>query len=284
MPETRGPDGAVIHYETWGSGHPLLLIAPGGVNSEIGFWQRSAINPIAEFQSDFMVIGMDQRHAGESWDAPLGFSYDLTTGDQLAVLDAVGVDRAHVWGGCIGVMYALRLASAAPERVSAVVGQDPVGLNETNSVATFMRMFEPTIALARERGPEAVVASAAENPVFMANNAAGPYARRIAADPAFRDQVAAMSTDDYVAMIDGFAGAIWPNDPPLLTVTEEWLRTCQTPLLILPGSDAFHPTGIAEMICRTAPHAHCLDVDCRSDEKKPATIETIRAFMHAHAE
>ncbi|MDA0364986.1 MAG: alpha/beta hydrolase [Chloroflexi bacterium] len=282
MPETRGPDGAAIHYETWGSGHPLLLIAPGGVNSEIGFWERSAINPIAEFQSEFLVIGMDQRHAGASWNAPLGFSYDLTAGDQLAVLDAVGVERAHVWGGCIGVMYALRLASIAPERVSAIVGQDPVGLDETNSMDVFMRMFEPTIVLARTEGPGAVVASAVANPVFMANNAGGPYARRIAADGVFRDGIAAMTSDEYVATIERFAEAIWPNDPPLLTVTTDWLSSCETPLLILPGSDAFHPTGIAQMICRTAPHAHCLDVDCRSDAKKPATIDAIRAFLHEH--
>jgi pimeloyl-ACP methyl ester carboxylesterase len=283
MPETRGPDGAVIHYETWGSGHPLLLIAPGGVNSEIAFWQRSAINPIAEFQSEFLVIGMDQRHAGGSWNAPLPFSYDLTAGDQLAVLDAVGVERAHVWGGCIGVMYALRLVATAPERVSAVVGQDPVGLDETNSLDVFMRMFEPTLALAREQGPQAVVASAVENPMFMANNAGGPFARRIAADPAFRARIGAMTGDEYAALIDRFANSLWPNDPPLLTVTEEWVSTCPAPLLILPGSDPFHPTGIAHMICRNAPDARCLDVDCRSVEKKPATVETIRAFLHAHA-
>ena len=36
------------------------------------------------------MIGMDQRHAGESWQAPPEFSYELAVGDQLAVLDAVG--------------------------------------------------------------------------------------------------------------------------------------------------------------------------------------------------
>jgi pimeloyl-ACP methyl ester carboxylesterase len=195
----------------------------------------------------------------------------------------VGVERAHVWGGCIGVMYALRLAATAPQRVSGIVGQDPVGLDETNSLDVFMRMFEPTLELARERGPEAVVASAVENPVFMANNAGGPYARRIAADGGFREQIAAMTGDEYIAVVERFAQAIWPNDPPLLTVTEEWLRGCAAPLLILPGSDAFHPTGIAQMICRTAPDARCLDVDCRSDEKKPATIEAIRSFLREYA-
>ncbi|MBM4441478.1 MAG: alpha/beta hydrolase [Candidatus Rokubacteria bacterium] len=283
MPETRGPDGARIHYETFGSGYPLLLIAPGGVNSEIAFWQRSVINPIEQFAREFMVIGMDQRHAGDSWEAPAEFSYELTSADQVAVLDAVGARRAHVWGGCIGVAHALHLVKAAPERVSAVVGQDPVGLDATNSIDVFMRMFEPTVATARKEGTAAVVAAAMENPVFVANNAAGPFARRIHRDEAFRARVAAMGSDDYVALIERFAAGVWPDRPPVMSVTEEWLRGCPAPLLILPGSDPFHPTGVARRICELAPRARCLDVDCRSDAKRAGTIESIRAFLREHA-
>ncbi len=283
MPETRGPDGAVIHYETWGSGTPILLIALGGVNSEIAFWQRSAINPIAELQSEFLVIGMDQRHAGASWQAPPDFSYELTSGDQLAVLDAVGVDRAHVWGGCIGVAHALHLVQTAPDRIRAVVGQDPVGLDATNSIAVFMAMFQPTLELARAQGAAAVVAAAMENPVFVQNNGGGPFARRIHADAAFRAEIEAMSADDYVALIERFADGVWPERPPFMSVTEDWLRTCPAPLLIIPGNDPFHPTGVGRRICELAPDARCLDVDARSDAKKPATIETIRAFLREHS-
>lgn len=283
MPETRGPDGAVIHYETWGDGPPILLIAPGGVNSEIGFWRRSAINPIEELASEFLVIGMDQRHAGASWQAPTDFSYELTSGDQLAVLDAAGVDRAHVWGGCIGVAHALHLVQTAPERVTAVVGQDPVGLDATNSIDVFMAMFQPTLQLARAEGSAAVVASAMENPLFVVNNAGGPFARRIHEDAAFRREVEGMGADDYVALIERFAAGVWPERPPFMSVTEDWLRTCPAPLLIIPGNDPFHPTGVGRRICALAPDARCRDVDARSDAKRPATIETIRAFLREHS-
>ena len=283
MPEVTRPDGAVIHYETWGDGHPLLLIAPGGVNSEIAFWLRSAINPIEEFSDEFLVIGMDQRHAGRSWQAPPVFSYELTAGDQLAVLDAVGVDRSHAWGGCIGVAHALRLAQEAPGRISAVVGQDPVGLDKTNSIDVFTRMFEPTIALAREQGAAAVVASALDNPTFVVNNGGGPLALRINRDAAFRAEIEAQTADEYIALIEEFSAGVWPDLPPLMSVEESWLPRCETPLLILPGSDPFHPTGVAHLICERAPSARCLDVDCRSDEQRAGTIATIRAFLHEHA-
>ena len=66
VPTITRPDGATIYFEIHGSGYPLLLIAPGGVSSQIAFWTgRSAVNPIRDFASDFTVIAMDQRHAGK---------------------------------------------------------------------------------------------------------------------------------------------------------------------------------------------------------------------------
>lgn len=179
MPTIARPDGATIYYQVHGQGFPLLLFAPGGVNSQVEFWQRSAINPIAEFSNEFMVIAMDQRNAGRS-PAPLApFSYDLAVADQLAVLDDLGIDRTMVMGGCIGVAYNLRIIKEAPERIVAAVCQDPVGLDHTNSIDVFMAMFQPTLALAREKGVPAVVDAAMENPLFAMNNAAGPFAQRI---------------------------------------------------------------------------------------------------------
>ena len=66
------PDGARIHYQTWGSNNgatPLLLIAPGGVCPEIGFLHHSEIDPTRDLADERLVIGMDQRHAGESIEA-----------------------------------------------------------------------------------------------------------------------------------------------------------------------------------------------------------------------
>ena len=76
MAEVMRPDGTTIHYEVFGEnngGTPLLLFAPGGVNSQIGFWRRSIINPIDAFSDEFTVIGMDQRHCGQSKTAPRAF-------------------------------------------------------------------------------------------------------------------------------------------------------------------------------------------------------------------
>jgi pimeloyl-ACP methyl ester carboxylesterase len=282
MPELVRPDGARIHYEVFGSGYPLLLIAPGGVSSQIGFWERSAINPITAFAGEFMVIGMDQRHAGKSHAPAAPFSYDLTVADQLAVLDAVGVRRAHVMGGCIGCAHAWRLIHDAPERITAAVCQNPVGLDETNNLGVFFRPFDDTMRVARAAGMDGVIRAAQENPIFALNDAAGPFAQRIHDDPAFREELRRMPVERYIALVVRFRDGVWPNNPPYFTVSEEWMARCPAPMLVLPGSDPFHPTSIAPRICRTAPNARCLDVDCRSPEKLEATIATVRAFLLEH--
>lgn len=282
MPQVSRPDGAVIHYEVTGSGYPLLLIAPGGVSSQVEVWQRSAINPIAVFSSDFMVVAMDQRHAGRSKGPMKPFSYADAAADQVAVLDHLGVDRAHVMGGCIGVAYLLRLIHDAPTRISAGVGQDPVGLDTTNSMDTFYAMFHETVRLARSEGLEAVVKAAEENAFFMLNNGAGPFSQWLHDDPGLRQELLDMGRERYVNLIVRFRDGMWPPNPPYFTVSEEWVRSCPAPLLIIPGNDPFHPTSVGRKICAEAPKARCLDVDARSPEKLPATIETIRSFLIEH--
>jgi hypothetical protein len=69
-----------------------------------------------------------------------------------------------------------------------------------------------------------------------------------------------------------------------MSVPESWVPTCPAPLLVLPGSDPFHPTSVAQRLCELAPDARCLDVDCRSEAKIEGTIEEIRTFLREQAE
>lgn len=283
MPHIERPDGARIYYEVRGSGFPLLLFAPGGINSQVSFWSRSLINAL-DFADEFMVIAMDQRNA-ENSPAPLKApTWEEHAADQRAVLEAAGVTRTLLYGGCIGVAYVLRFISEAPEMVAAGAGQDPVGFAEgVNTRDTFFAMFLPTIEAARSGGMQAVVEAGLQDPLFVANNAAGPFAARIAADPAFREQVLALPVDRYEQIIRDYDDSIWGCHQPFMSVEESFVSRCPVPLLIVPGSDPFHPTAISHRICREAPRATCLDVDCRSPEKIESTKRRLREFFHEHS-
>ena len=137
---TRG--ATEIYYEVHGSGHPLLLFAPGGMRSTISLWERPPYHAVHEFSGEFRVIAMDQRNAGASR-APVtaGDGWHSYTEDHLALLDELGVERCHLLGGCIGGAFALSLMARAPERVSAAILQQPIGFDGTNR-AVFYDLFD----------------------------------------------------------------------------------------------------------------------------------------------
>ena len=135
-------NGVSLYYEEYGSGFPLLLFAPGGMRSSIEFWAKSPFDPTRELANDFRVIAMDQRNAGKSR-APLAASdgWHTYSADHIALLDHLKIDKSHVMGGCIGGSYCLGAIQAAPNRITAAVLQQPIGLSPKNR-EMFYAMFD----------------------------------------------------------------------------------------------------------------------------------------------
>ena len=64
-------------------------------------------------------------------------------------------------------------------------------------------------------------------------------------------------------------------------VDKEWVTRCAAPLLILPGSDPFHPTNVALRISREAPDAQYVDLGWDEANAVPRTVQTVRSFLKA---
>lgn len=124
---------ASIYYETRGSGFPLLLLPPGGMNATISAWGRSAFNPMEIFSHDFWTITLDQRNAGSS-SGPLDVEdpWGSYADDQLGIMSHLGIERFHVLGCCIGCSYALKLIERARDRVVSAVLEQPIGIDDAN--------------------------------------------------------------------------------------------------------------------------------------------------------
>ena len=130
-------DDAEIYFEEFGSGYPVLLFAPGGLRSRIEMWHAPPEGPARpwndwtdELASRYRVVAMDQRNAGRSRGAIASHhGWHTYASDHLALMDQLGYQRFHTLGGCIGSSYCLKLCEMAPERVSAAVLQNPIGLH-----------------------------------------------------------------------------------------------------------------------------------------------------------
>ena len=122
MATTFSADGARLHYESmpaaplFGRGHdPVLMIQGLGADMTGWAFQRLA------FAARHRVVAFDNRGAGRS-DKPTG-PYDLSAmaDDAVAVLDAAGIERAHLVGASMGGVVAQIVAVRYPERVSSLV-------------------------------------------------------------------------------------------------------------------------------------------------------------------
>ena len=125
-------DGTSLYFEEYGSGYPILLLAPGGLDSKISMWERATINPLERLSGDFRLIAMDQRNAGRSRGPLPEDPWSTYAEDQLAVADALALNTFHLFGCCIGGSYVLRFAHDFPDRVTAAIAEQPMGLNASN--------------------------------------------------------------------------------------------------------------------------------------------------------
>jgi len=104
-----------IYWEEEGSGEPLLLIM--GLSFSLAMWGE--LRPF--FARHSRAILLDNRGIGKS-DVPVRpFGLATMADDAEAVLDAAGVDSAHVMGISMGGMIAQELAIRSPNRVRSLV-------------------------------------------------------------------------------------------------------------------------------------------------------------------
>jgi pimeloyl-ACP methyl ester carboxylesterase len=110
-------DGVPIHYESHGSGLPILL--SHGYGATCRMWDGQ----IAALADRWQVILWDMRGHGQSGDPadPSLYSQDLTAGDMAAVLDACGVAQAIIGGLSLGGVMSLAFHLTHPKRVRALM-------------------------------------------------------------------------------------------------------------------------------------------------------------------
>ena len=236
-----------IHYEEAGSGFPLLLIAGGGLNSTISALTRGGpFNLIEEFKGEYRCIASDLRNAnaGQS-SGPLEIDrpWDAYTDDHLGLMDHLGIEKFMVMGFCIGGPFIWNLLRRAPDRIVAAVLAQPSG-----SRPEMRDLFYETNM--KGWGPELVK-------------------RR---------------PDITMERIDKFLTKMYRTNPDFVfTVTRDFVRNCQTPVLILPDDIPAHPYAVAMEAAMLAPNAEVSMFPWKEPKERiPLAVRQIRSFLRAH--
>lgn len=234
-----------IHYEQTGSGFPLLLIPGGGLNSTIA-GLSSPFNAIEEFKAEYRCIASDLRNANSGQSSgPLEIDrpWDAYTDDHLGVMDHLGIEKFVVMGFCIGGPFIWNLLRRAPDRVVAAVLAQPSGF----------RPEMPTL--------------------FYDNNMKG-----------WGPELTKRRPEISMEMVDRFLTKMYrTNADFVFTVTRDFARNCQTPILILPDDIPAHPYAVAMEAAMLAPKAEVSMFPWKEPKERiPLAVRQIRSFLRAH--
>ena len=243
-----------IYYEEHGraNGFPVMIFPWGGLDATVDRWKHGAFAPIEQF-SEYRVIILDQRNAGHSSgpldpDDPWGGYAD----DHLGLADHVGIDRFHVLGQCIGCSYALTLAKRAPEHIASAVLVQPIGLDESN----------------RSHWGESSTSEWLQR--FLSTHFFETWSKELLRKRPGID----------MATLEKFTQRMF-SEEFVFSVSQEDVRSCATPLLVLPGVDPVHPPTIGREVAQLARNAEIID-QWKEPEFRPKAIERVQSFLRTH--
>ena len=136
--------GGEIHYAESGSGHPLIFVS--GLNGTGRSWQPQ----VDAFSPRFRTITYDQRGTGASDKLQRTFSVDQMTAELVGLMDALGIERAHIVGQSTGGAIGQTLAVEHPQRIARMV----VYSTWTHCDPWFRRLFEARRLMYEQCGSE----------------------------------------------------------------------------------------------------------------------------------
>ena len=235
-----------IRYEEVGTGYPLLIIPGGGLNSVMAGLKTAPFNPIEEFKAEYRCIVADLRNAnpGQS-SGPLESDrpWDSYTDDHLGLMDHLGIGKFMVLGFCIGGPFIWNLIKRAPDRVVAAVPAQPVG-------------FRP------------------EKPTVLYDSSMSGWA----------PDLVKRRSELTMEQVDKFVTRMFRTDADFVfTVSRDFVRQCQMPVLVLPDDVPAHPYAVAMESAMLAPQAEVSMFPWKeSKERIPLAVRQIRSFLKAH--
>ncbi len=234
-----------IHYEEVGSGFPLMIIPGGGLNSTVAGLATHPFNPMEEFKDEYRCIAADLRNAnGGQSIGPLEIDrpWDAYAADHLGLMDHLGIEEFVVLGFCIGGPFIWNLLQRAPKRIVAAVLAQPSG-------------FRPEL-------PD----------LFYQNNSKG-----------WGPALCARRPDVTMNMMHDFLTNMYTKRADFVfTVTRAFVRTCQTPILVLPDDVPAHPYAVAMETVNLAPNAQVSLYPWKaSKDQIPLAVRHARSFLRA---
>ena len=235
-------DGVSIHYQVRGGGFPVLLIAPGGMKSVISMWETTT-----------------------PWNPieQLSSDYQVVAMDQRnAGTSSAPISGDDGWHTYIGDQLAL---------------MDHLGADRFHVVG--MCIGGPYSMGLIEAAPERVASNVLFQPIGLDNNREAFYEMFDSwADVLRTTSHTDVPADDWTR----FRSNMYDGDKLLFNLDRDFVRACTTPLLVLAGSDLYHPASTSKAIAELAPNVELIE-NWKESPDREAAMEKTAAFLRRNS-
>lgn len=269
-------DGISTRYSVQGSGPPLLMFSPGGFDARIKKWTDlgvyARIKLLDHLPQHFTCITFDRRENGQSGGRVEVIGWDSFVRQAAGLLNHLGIERAHLMGGCMGCCPVAAFAVAHPERTLSMVHYWPVG--GANYRISGHQRFARHLAFVEENGLQAVIDLVlSHDKNFSGDPRGGPWGQPIRNSKEFATQYAGLDKARYLLTVTAMVRGMIDRDTAPGAEPEE-LMSLDIPSLIVPGSDGFHATSAARYMqeCLKGSEYWDLPTDQQTEDNAPKRV------------
>ena len=277
---TAVADGIRTRYEVTGDGPPLLMFSPGGFDSTLESWRTVGVykrlNLLEHLERRYTCIRFDRRESGQSGGRLERIAWAAYVRQGLGLLDALGVESAHLMGGCVGCSAVAAIGVAEPDRVRSMVLYSPAG-GVKYRMKQHLR-FEQHLAFVDEHGLGAVLELVqGSDATFTKDPRVGPWNSVLRTDPAFAEAYVKADPDRYRVTVAGLVRLMFDRDTVPGAEPEDLLRL-DVPALIVPGQDESHAPSAARYLQECLPDNEYWDVPV-ADQTEETAPQRILDFL-----
>jgi pimeloyl-ACP methyl ester carboxylesterase len=277
-------DGIRTNYEIVGEGPALLMYAPGGFDGTIEKWRTAGVYArtriLEHLAKHFRCIVFDRRECGRSGGRVETVTWQHYARQGKLLLETLGIERAHLMGGCMGCSPVLAFSILHPESVASMVLYWPVGGAKYRIRGE--KRFAEHLEFAQQAGLQGVLSHALkEGKPFSADAKGGPWASVLQRDAAFAAAYVRIEMESYAKSVKAMGAALFERDTSPGAAPEDLFKV-EVPALIVPGRDESHATSAARYLEECLPKVEYWDALPEAQTEASAPPRVIE-FLQQHA-
>jgi len=252
------------------------MFSPGGFDGTVEKWSTAGVyartRMLEHLSRKYRCIVFDRRECGQSGGRVEHLTWAHYVAQGKGLLEHLGIERAHLLGGCMGCCPVMAFGVAHPQATLSMILWWPVGGAKYRIKG--QQRFAEHLTYVQQHGLAEVVSLATSGTKsFGEDPRAGPWCSVIRHDRAFAESFAKQDVERYKLIVQGMAGSLLDRDTSPGAEPEDLLRL-DIPALIVPGRDDSHATSAARYLEECLPRAEYWDVlpAAQTQENAPARL------------